>query len=75
MIPELALDVTPPEIAQQVYRVVYEITGDNDPYRYAKRRADDLAMSFYPIMKVRVDYSDDPLQMASNWPLGETLSI
>jgi uncharacterized protein with ATP-grasp and redox domains len=65
MIPELALDVTPPEIAQQVYRVVYEITGDNDPYRYAKRRADDLAMSFYPLMKDRVDYSDHPLQRAS----------
>jgi uncharacterized protein with ATP-grasp and redox domains len=32
MIPELALDVTPPEIAQQVYRVVNEITGDKDIY-------------------------------------------
>jgi hypothetical protein len=31
MIPDLALDVTPPEIAQQVYRIVYEITGNNDP--------------------------------------------
>ena len=54
LIPELVLDVTPPEIAQQVYRVVYEITGDSDPYRYAKRQADDLAMSSYPLMKDRV---------------------
>lgn len=64
MIPELALDVTPPEIAQQVYRVVHEITGDNDPYRYAKKRANDLAMSFYPRMKDMVEYSYDPLQTA-----------
>ena len=70
MIPELALDVTPPEIAQQVYRVVYENTGENDPYRYAKRRADDLAMSFYPLMKDRVDYSDDPLQTACKLAIG-----
>jgi uncharacterized protein with ATP-grasp and redox domains len=64
MIPELALDVTPPEIAQQVYRVVHEITGDNDPYRFAKNRANDLAMSFYPRMKDMVEYSYDPFKTA-----------
>jgi uncharacterized protein with ATP-grasp and redox domains len=64
MIPELALDVTPPEIAQQVYRIVYEITGNNDPYRNAKKQADDLAMSYYPRMKHMVEDSSDPLQTA-----------
>ena len=64
MIPELALDVTPPEIAQQVYRIIYEITGDNDPYREAKKRADDLAMSCYPRMQDMVEYSGDSLQTA-----------
>ena len=57
MIPELALDVTPPEIAQQLYRIVYEITGNIDPYSNAKKRADDLAMSFYPRMKDMVEYT------------------
>ena len=70
MIPEMALHVTPPEIAQQVYQVVYEVTGDNDPYRYAKKKADDLAMSFYPLMKDRVDCSDDPLQTACKLAIG-----
>ena len=65
MIPELALDVTPPEIAQQLYRIVYEITGNIDPYSNAKKRADDLAMSFYPRMKDMVEYSCGPLQTAS----------
>jgi uncharacterized protein with ATP-grasp and redox domains len=64
MIPELALEVTPPEIAQQVHRIVYEITGNNDPYRHAKKRADDLAMTFYPRMKDMVEYSCNPLQTA-----------
>jgi uncharacterized protein with ATP-grasp and redox domains len=70
LIPEMVLNVTPPEIAQQVYRIVYEITGDYDPYRYAKRQADDLAMSFYPLMKDRVDDSDDPLQTACKLAIG-----
>ena len=39
MIPDLALDVTPPEIAQKVYRIVHEITGNNDPYLEAKKSA------------------------------------
>lgn len=64
MIPGLALDVTPPEIAQQVYRIVYEISGNNDPYRHAKKRADDLGMSFYPRMKDMVEYAFDPLKTA-----------
>jgi uncharacterized protein with ATP-grasp and redox domains len=70
LIPELVLDATPPEIAQQVYRVVYEITGDSDPYGNAKRQADDLAMSSYPLMKDRVDDSDDPLQTACKLAIG-----
>jgi len=70
LIPELALNVTPPEIAQQVYRVVYEITGDYDPYHHAKRQADDLAMSFYPLMKDRIDDSEDPLQTACKLAIG-----
>jgi len=64
MIPELALDATPPEIAQQVYRIVYEITGDNDPYLAAKKSANQLAMSLYSRMKDTVDYSNDTLETA-----------
>ena len=64
MIPDLSAGVTPPEIAQQVYRVVYEITGNNDPYREAKNRANELAMSLYPRMKDTVDYSNEPLETA-----------
>ena len=59
MIPDLALNVTPPEIAQQVYRIVYEITGKNDPYHEAKNRANESAMSCYSRMKDTVDYSNE----------------
>ena len=64
MIPDLAIDVSPPEIAQQVYRMVYEITGNNDPYLEAKKCANKSALSLYTRMKDIVDYSNDPLETA-----------
>jgi uncharacterized protein with ATP-grasp and redox domains len=64
MIPGLALGATPPEIAQQVYRIVYEFTGNSDPYLEAKKCANKSAMSLYPRMKDIVDYSNDTLETA-----------
>ena len=64
MIPDLSIGISPPEIAQKVYRVVYEITGNNDPYREAKDRANESAMSLYSRMKDTVDYSNEPLEIA-----------
>jgi uncharacterized protein with ATP-grasp and redox domains len=64
MIPDLAIDVSPPEIAQQVYRMVYEITGNNDPYLEAKKCANKSALSFYTHMKDIVNYSNDTLATA-----------
>jgi uncharacterized protein with ATP-grasp and redox domains len=64
MIPDLAIDVTPPEIAQQVYRIVYEITGNNDPYLEAKKCANKSALSLYTNMKDIVNYSNDTLETA-----------
>jgi hypothetical protein len=64
MIPDLALDATPPEIAQQVYRMNYEITGNHDPYLEAKKYANKCALSLYPLMKDIVDYSNDTLETA-----------
>ena len=64
MIPDLALNATPPEIAQQVYRTIYEITGNNDPYSEAKARANEQALSLYPWMQHIVQHSMDPLLAA-----------
>jgi uncharacterized protein with ATP-grasp and redox domains len=64
MIPDLALNATPPEIAQQVYRIVAEITGNNDPYLEVKKIANQSAMSLYARMKDLVDDSNDSLETA-----------
>jgi damage-control phosphatase, subfamily I len=64
IIPDLALNATPPEIAQQVYRIVYEITGNHDPYKEAKRFANKSAMSLFAYMKDIVEDSIDSLETA-----------
>jgi uncharacterized protein with ATP-grasp and redox domains len=64
MMPDLGLNVTPPEIAQQVYRIVAEITGTSDPYKEAKQYANQSAMSLYARMKDLIDYSDEALESA-----------
>lgn len=64
MIPDLALDVTPPEIAQQVHRIIYEITGSKDPYLKTKKCANKSALSLYTHMKNLVDNSNNSLETA-----------
>jgi len=61
LIPKLPLEVTPPEIAQRVYRIVADITGNRDPYYKEKWQANQLALSLYPRLKEAVINSDDPL--------------
>lgn len=64
MIPQLPLNATPPEIAQQTYRLVYRIIGNSDPYEEAKRIANRAALALYPRLKEAVTASDDPLLVA-----------
>ena len=64
VIPKLPLNVTPPEIAQQVYRIVADITGNRDPCYEAKQQANQLALSLYPHFKDAIASSDDPLLVA-----------
>ncbi|MBW2109602.1 MAG: DUF89 family protein [Deltaproteobacteria bacterium] len=64
MVPDFPLDITPPQIAQRVYRAVYEITGNDDPYREEKRHSNEKALSLYPQLKEIVRGSDDPLLTA-----------
>jgi len=65
MVPKLPLDITPPEIAQHVYAIVADITGNKDPYYEAKRQANQLTLSVYPHFKKVVANSTDPLLAAS----------
>jgi len=64
MIPELSLGLTPPEIAQEGYRLIYEIIGDSDPFRKAKAEANQMALALYPHLKKVLADSEDSLLTA-----------
>ncbi len=61
MVIDFRMDITPPEIAQKVYRVVYSVTGNYDPYRETKHLSNQRVLELYPELKKRIDCSDDPL--------------
>ena len=64
IVPQLPLDVSPPEVGQQVYRIVAEVTGIADPYKEAKRESNRAALVLYPRLKQIVADSEDPLLAA-----------
>ncbi len=61
MIPELPLGLKPPEIAQRGYRLIRQLTGNNDPYHEAKSEANNAALALWPKLKQRVGQSADRL--------------
>jgi len=64
MIPELSLGLKPPEIAQRGYRLIGEITGNNDPFHQAKVEANHTALALLPKLKQLVEETADRLFMA-----------
>ena len=63
-IPELSLNLKSPEIAQQGYRLIKEVTGNSDPFLQAKTAANETALKLYPYFKELISGSKDPLLSA-----------
>jgi uncharacterized protein with ATP-grasp and redox domains len=61
MIPELSLGLKPPEIAQRGYRLISQITGNDDPFRQAKVETNRAALALWPKLKQLVEQSTDRL--------------
>jgi uncharacterized protein with ATP-grasp and redox domains len=55
---------TPPEIGDQVHRLVRQEVGDADPYRAIKEASTRYAQNLYPRMKALLAEADDPLDVA-----------
>lgn len=55
------LDITPPRIAEVIYRSIGEITGSNDPVAFSKTEAAKLALS---IDKTLIKTVDDAIKFA-----------
>ncbi len=61
---KLPFELSPPEIAQNVYSIIKKITRNDDPYREAKKEQNELAVKLYPEFKKRIAESVDPLFFA-----------
>ncbi len=59
-----SLDVTPPEISNDVHRVIRETLGVHDPYAAIKRTYNENALKYYHNSKILIEKSDSPLEMA-----------
>ena len=55
---------TPPEIGDEVHRMVRRICGNGDPYRGAKDASTRQALALFPQLKVLVQEALDPLDVA-----------
>jgi uncharacterized protein with ATP-grasp and redox domains len=55
---------TPPEIGDQVHRIVRRVVGNGDPYREAKAASTHQALALYPRLKGLVREAEDPLAVA-----------
>jgi len=60
----LDMAASPPAMGQRVHRIVREVTGFDDPYREAKHKANQMALSLYPDLERTVRRSADPLETA-----------
>ena len=61
LIPQLPLDLKPPEIGQRGYRLIRQITGNNDPFHHSKVEANRAVLSIYPRLQQLVQQSADRL--------------
>ena len=64
MIPQLPLGLRPPEITQRGYQLIYQITGNSDPFHHAKIEANRAALALYPRLREIIANSEEPLLTA-----------
>ena len=64
LVPEIPLHSSPPETGREVYRIVREVTGVNDPFASLKAESIRMALALYPSLKEVVETSGEPLETA-----------
>ncbi len=60
----LDLSEAPPLLTQQAQRRIRELTGDPDPYRELKQRANESTLAVLPALEAEVRSAPDPLSAA-----------
>jgi len=63
-IPKIPFGATPAEIGREVYRIISEQTGVEDPYKKIKEKNTQQALSLYPELKKLINSSNERLKTA-----------
>lgn len=63
-LPKLSFESTPSEIGKEVYRIISEMTGEDDPYKEIKEKCIREALLLYPELKKLINSSEDRLMTA-----------
>ena len=63
-VPNFHLSSPPPDLGRVVYRLVREITGEEDPFKKIKDEYNRKALNLYPDLKEKVIHSEDSLLAA-----------
>jgi len=61
---DLDMSKTPPEIGQQIHRLIRELVCNDDPYRESKKRFNRLALDICNDLEDTIGSSEDPLETA-----------
>ncbi|MBD3415097.1 MAG: DUF89 family protein [Candidatus Aminicenantes bacterium] len=61
---QMSFDSTPPEIGRQVYRIISDITGVEDPYKELKDKCTRQALELYPEVKDKIKKAPNRLEAA-----------
>jgi uncharacterized protein with ATP-grasp and redox domains len=58
-------NISPPALGKHVYQMIYEMTGNKDPFYYIKQRYNTLILSIYDDLKKIVFQNPEPVQTAA----------
>ncbi len=64
MAANLDMSKSPPEISQQMHRLIRKMTNNSDPYRELKQKFNKLALRMLDELEERISESDNPLETA-----------
>jgi uncharacterized protein with ATP-grasp and redox domains len=64
LVAEIPMYSSPPETGREIYRIVREVTGIDDPFAGLKAESIRTALALYPQFRRRVEASKDPLETA-----------
>ena len=66
---EMDYYMSPPKMGQRLHRMIRELLNDDDPYRQIKESSNRLAMELYPELKMKIEHSSDPLDLAVRYAI------